>query len=84
MCDFAKKSIIICDTREKENYHIIKCYDSFGVKYKKEKLDVGDYGCEIDGVKLQFVIERKFGLNELISNITRERTENKYTTLFET
>ena len=29
---------IICDTREKENLHILKAFDKHNITYKKEKL----------------------------------------------
>ena len=61
---------IICDTREKENLHILKAFEKHNIAYKKEKLNFGDYAIENeDGFRPNLVIEKKANLDELISNI---------------
>lgn len=79
--------IIIVDTREKANKHILDMFDKFKVKYVEEKLDVGDYSCyyiDEDKNKIDMrniiAIERKRDLNELCSNFTtgRKRFEREF------
>ena len=78
--------VILIDTREHEgkNEHILSYFDNKNISYKKKKLDFGDYSFMIPKNEdlniprdLMFynkcVIERKASLEELSSNLTKER-----------
>ena len=81
--------VILVDTREKSNAHIIEYFEKRNIKYEIKKLNYGDYSCyippveNIDNPTFDFreiiSIERKADLNELASNLTkgRERFENE-------
>ena len=58
--------MIICDTREKKNEHILRYLDFWGIPYRVEKLDTGDY---MDDVRPDVVIDRKQNLAELCGNL---------------
>lgn len=75
--------VVLVDTREQENSHIIKYFDRVGVKHKSRKLDFGDYGLMLPknekfGIMydmiLDFAVERKGCLEELSGNLTNART----------
>ena len=42
-----KELVILIDTREKSNKHIIKWFEEKKIKYKVQKLDYGDYSAYI-------------------------------------
>jgi diadenosine tetraphosphate (Ap4A) HIT family hydrolase len=74
--------VIIIDTREKKNEHIIEKFKKNGVEYEHKKLEFGDYSFKIvydNGEEVDysntFTIERKQDLNELAQNlgVGRER-----------
>lgn len=84
-----KQVVILIDTREQENQHIINFFEKKKIAYKIKKLDFGDYSAELKAnneiglpfdVTLENVvaIERKgasgFGLNEISNNFTDGRT----------
>lgn len=82
--------VILIDTREKANIHIIEYLEDKNIKYKKRKLDHGDYSCYLEADKelgiyrdMYFIdtisIERKASLEELSGNLTqdRQRFENE-------
>lgn len=82
--------IILYDTREHDgkNDHILKVFDKMKVQYRRKKLDYGDYSFMIPaneelGIQrdLDFskkiMIERKASLDELASNLTKERDRIK-------
>lgn len=82
--DLLKTLVIIIDTREQNNKHIIDFLNSKKIKYIEKKLDFGDYTCMIPaniktGIHrdLYFnnicTIERKGSLVELSGNFTKER-----------
>jgi ERCC4-type nuclease len=78
-----KTAIVLVDTREQENQHIIDYLDKIKVAYKVQKLKYGDYtllvpenqefGITCDMI-LDFAVERKASLNELSGNFTNDRT----------
>lgn len=90
-----KNLVIMVDTREQKNQHIIDYFDKAHVKYERTKLKSGDYSAYIyntDEVKeilgfdrkLYFddkiVIERKNGVDELVSSIKdRVRFREEFT-----
>lgn len=88
--------VIIYDTREQVNNHITEYFDKKKKRYKKEKLDQGDYSCYIQsneetkklGVLKDWyfsndiAIERKNSVDELIQSIKdRDRFENEFARL---
>jgi len=85
--DLLKTMVILVDSREQENLHILDYFDKKKVKYKtKQKLDFGDYSfylpkdLEMGIMKDKYfdkdiVIERKMRLNELAGNIGDKRTQ---------
>lgn len=78
----SKGMVILVDTREKQNSHIIDYFNKHKIAYKKQKLDFGDYSFLLPeavtgGADLYFhrdiVIERKASLEELSGNLGQER-----------
>lgn len=59
--------MIICDSREKKNEHILAYFSRNKIPYKVEKMAVADY--MIEG-KDKLVIDRKQNLDEVCSNLT--------------
>ena len=47
---FAKSMVVLVDSREKKNSHIIDYFKKQGISYKSEKLDYGDYSFMIPAV----------------------------------
>lgn len=75
-----KDAIVICDTREQKNEHIIKYFDSKKIPYIKEKLEYGDYTLKVKAqggrdyyLSDTLTIERKANLEELSNNLAHER-----------
>ena len=71
---------ILCDSREKPTKEAKKRWDAFGVPYRIEALQSGDYSAEFtlpNGEILEFkeyvVIERKQGLTEICGNFCQNR-----------
>lgn len=58
--------MIICDTREKKNRHIIQYFEQREIPYKIAKLDTGDY---MDSESNRITIDRKQNLDELCGNL---------------
>lgn len=75
--------VILVDSREKKNDHIISYLDKREVKYEVKKLDFGDYSCfipvienvnnEIIDFSTILTIERKQNFSELAINFTKGR-----------
>lgn len=83
--DLLNSLIILVDTREKKNDHILKYFDDKNISYQEQKLESGDYSFLLPKNKdlgiardiyfnNQIVIERKANLNELSGNFTQNRT----------
>lgn len=76
-----KSMIILADSRERKNEHILEYFTKQGIPYEKTKLDYGDYSfyfpAAAAGEDIYFhrdiVIERKASLEELSGNLTQER-----------
>lgn len=70
---------ILVDTREQPTENYYKRLDAIGYKYRREKLDFGDYSaCYTVGDKeyslsSEIVIERKMSLDEICGNFTKGR-----------
>lgn len=83
-----KSMVILVDTREQKNEHILKYFEQRNIQYKIMKLDYGDYSFMIPFNEelciprdLYFdnsiVIERKGNLEELSKNFTKDRDRLK-------
>lgn len=76
-----KGMIILVDSREKKNAHILDYFKKNDIAYETAKLDYGDYSFMIPataaGIDIYFhkdiVIERKASLEELSGNLAQER-----------
>ncbi|WP_294407367.1 ERCC4 domain-containing protein [uncultured Clostridium sp.] len=80
--------VILIDTREQSNQHIIDFFNKKGIKYKTMKLDFGDYSCMLPAGTIDkftsdiyftndFVIERKAGIDELANNLKEDAARFK-------
>lgn len=79
-------TVILADTREQENQHILKYFDEKKIHYKEKKLHTGDYSIllpsnvEMGLVKDSYfpiVVERKNSIDELAQSIKEERFEHE-------
>lgn len=66
--------MIICDTREKKNTHILAYFDRHNIAYKTQKLDVGDYTTQGKNV----AVERKQNLSELSRNLMNRKDHSRF------
>lgn len=84
MEELISSMIILVDSREKVNNHILDYFDRKKINYKKKALDYGDYSFMIptnENLSIprdlyfnnQIVIERKASLEEISNNLTKER-----------
>ena len=78
--------VTLVDTRENANTHVTDWLDKSKRKYKKQKLDYGDYSCYLPNGSFEgqtrdiyftnkIVVERKFCIDELAMNL-KSKTEN--------
>ena len=67
--------MIICDSREKKNAHILRYFDRNGIDYKIKKMDVADYQTE---GRDKLVIDRKQNLDELATNLTNPKDKGRF------
>ena len=79
-----KQMVVLIDTREKRNGHILSYFDKQGITYRKEKLDFGDYTFLLPSAATgqgdiyfhdSIVIERKASLEELSGNLAQKRQQ---------
>jgi hypothetical protein len=77
--------MIMYDTREQVNQHVLDYFDKAKVKYKKQKIDEGDYTAIITkapelgihrDLYFKIGVERKNGLNELAGNLCEKTDSN--------
>ncbi len=76
-----KQMVILVDSREKKNGHVLDYFEKNGIAYQKTKMDYGDYSFLIPasaaGEDIYFhrdiVVERKASLEELSGNLAQER-----------
>lgn len=80
--EILENMVILVDTREKKNDHILKYFDRYKINYEIKKLDVGDYSYYIkpnkyisQGLNAEniFTIDRKQDVNEIVGNIIQDR-----------
>lgn len=73
--------MIIYDTREQQNQHVLNYFDEKKVKYKKQKIDEGDYTAIITkrpemgiyrDLYFPVAVERKNSVDELAGNLSEE------------
>lgn len=80
-----KTITVIADTREQENSHVLDYFNKKSIPYTTKKLDYGDYSFLLPaneqlGIQRdiyftnQIAVERKNSLEELSTNLTKERT----------
>ena len=67
--------MIIVDSREKKNAHILRYFDDHGIKYVIRKMDVADYQTE---GRDKLVIDRKQNLDELATNLTNPKDKGRF------
>lgn len=79
---FLKNVIVLHDSGEQENSHILSELENMRVKHERVNLDYGDYSFKAQGrdFSLSCVIERKAHIDELYGNLTkdRERIEREF------
>lgn len=76
-----KSMVVLVDSREKKNIHILDYFKKQGISYQVSKLEYGDYSFMIPasaaGEDIYFhrdiVVERKASLEELSGNLAQER-----------
>ena len=73
--------MIIYDSREQQNLHVLDYFDKAKIKYKKQKIDEGDYAavitkCPTMGIYrdlyFKVAVERKNSIDELAGNLAEE------------
>lgn len=76
---FKEHFIMLCDTREQENKHILSYFEYEKINYKNQKLDFGDYSFKLDGFGFDnfIVVERKNSIDELCLSLTKDRERFK-------
>lgn len=58
--------MIICDTKEKVNGHVLRYFENHNIQYIEKALKTGDY---MDSTKMDITVDRKSGLHELLMNL---------------
>lgn len=66
--------ILICDTRERKNKHILNYFEKNNQDYIISKLDTGDYMYYKD---YSTIIDKKDGLKELAYNLCRQAEHDR-------
>ena len=66
--------MLICDSKEKKNEHILRYFDRHGIDYEIRKLDVGDYMFE-GGV---ISVDTKRSVDELASNMLNRNDHARF------
>ncbi|WP_368488460.1 ERCC4 domain-containing protein [Clostridium sp. BJN0013] len=83
--ELLNKIIILIDSREQANSHILEWFDKHKKSFKVQKLDYGDYSCFLPAGSFkgqqrdilftdELVIERKFCIDELAMNLKDNKT----------
>lgn len=86
--ELLKKLVVVIDTKEKENKHIISFFEKKKIPYMVKNLAYGDYSCMLPKGSFQdqkrdiyfydnFVIERKNSIEELIGNLKEDAARLK-------
>lgn len=71
------KAVVLVDTREQVNQHILTRLDELNISYRLKKLNYGDYSFEWNGVSYenQICIERKSNLTEICGNFAKGKSK---------
>ena len=83
-----KNIIILCDTQDKKNEHILREFDRQKIEYRQKSLKTGDYSfmirtCPELGFQYdtfftdELCIERKNSLSELAGNLSQKTDDNR-------
>lgn len=85
--ELLRSIVLLIDSREQQNDHIVQYFKDKGIPYKKTKLDCGDYGVMLPanpnlGIAMELffpvVIERKNSIDELAATFReRDRFEHE-------
>lgn len=67
--------MLICDSREKKNEHILRYFDRRGIEYEIRKLDVGDYMVDSDNT---VSVDRKQNLDEVAHNLMNKSDKSRF------
>ena len=67
--------MLICDSRERKNEHILRYFDRHGIDYEIRKLDVGDYMLEGNDT---ISVDRKASIDELASNMLNRNDHARF------
>ena len=75
LSDVIISMVILVDSREKKNQHILDYFISNGIKYRREALNSGDYSfeCNLTQYNKTICVERKNSLSEIAGNFTSHR-----------
>lgn len=70
--------IILTDTREQKNKHILNWFDTNGIAHREERLETADYTFILPhypelNIDRKCLVERKGSLNEVVGNLTKDR-----------
>ncbi len=63
--------MILCDTREKKNGHVLSYFDKHGIPYSIQTVHTGDY---MDTKRMDITVDRKQNLEELCGNLCAKNT----------
>lgn len=67
--------MIMCDSLEKKNQHVLKYFEDNGIDYRIQRMNVADYQIEgIDGL----VIDRKQNLEEIAKNLMNRNDKSRF------
>ena len=83
-----KNMVVLCDTKDKQNQHILDKFDKQKIEYKAKSLKTGDYSfmikaCPELGFQYdtyftdELCIERKNSLSELAGNLAQKTDDNR-------
>ena len=67
-----KEMVVLVDSREQKNGHILDYFQRQGIAYEIQKLDYGDYSCKIPAV----AAGRDIYFHNSVIILIRERIEN--------
>lgn len=78
IADILADMVIIVDTREQRNEHILKYFKDNNIKYEIKKLDTADYSFELPNypelsLDRMFLVEKKNSLDEISGNFSKDR-----------
>lgn len=67
--------MIICDTREKKNEHILEYFIRYNIPHRIMKLDVADY---VNASNCKIAVDRKQNLEELAKNLMNKNDHARF------